>query len=104
MRKIAEGEVYKTITVENKVFNVIYGYSDEAERINNEPQPIFPDFLENPEYTDDGKPFVMAYQDVCEYYEPKPEISGENWCNDCIWFKSQKEGIGICHCNERRNI
>ena len=99
---VSEGNLYKIVTVADKNFEIRYGYTCEGERARWEPSPIYPDFLAFPEYTADGYPFAVAYQDTCKHYIPKPNVAGENWCNDCKLFDKQEDYIGICRCEERR--
>ncbi len=99
-----EGELYKIITIHGKAFPIYYGYHSEAERGRWEPTPLFPDFLLNATYTEDGQPYARADQDVCEHYQPKPTESGENWCNDCWHFLLGEDIIGICQCDKRKQI
>ncbi len=104
MSNIKEGNLYKTITVADKTFQIYYGYYSENERAIWEPAPIFPDFLKNPVFTDSGLPFTRADQDVCPHYSPKPKVSGEEWCNDCKHFKPGEDLIGICRCSKRKDL
>ncbi len=104
MSSLKEGSIYKTLNVEGKKFEIFYGYYCDAERELWEPTPIFPDFTKSPQFTDDGMPYVTAEQDICEHYEPKERVSGENWCDDCAFFLKGEEIIGVCRCNERKNI
>ena len=53
-------------------------------------------------YTKDGIPFVTADQDICEWFNPKLEISSENWCNDCEYIEKHEEFIGLCKCPFRK--
>lgn len=99
-----EGELYKSISVGGEIFEIIYGFYDECERGNWPTTPIFPDFLKEPMYTNDGIPFVTASQQICEDYKPKQIVSGEEWCNDCEYFETGEEIIGLCKCEKRRNI
>lgn len=99
---IREGDLYKSVTVEDTVFEIYYGYACEQEREFWEPSPIYPDFLSSPVYTARGYPFATAYQDVCRHYLPKPDASNENWCNDCAYFNKYEEYIGVCRCEIRR--
>jgi len=106
MKKIRDGSLYKTVEIEGVTFRVYYGYESESERVRGwEPTPQYPDFKKQPIYTKDGAPFVMADQDICEHFEPKPEISSEGWCNDCEHLESHEEFIGICRCplQQRKN-
>ncbi len=97
-----EGDLYKIITVHGKAFPIYYGYYSEAERGRWEPTPIFPNFVQSADYTEDGVPYTRADQDVCQHYQPKPAVSGENWCNDCQHFLIGEDIIGICQCEKRK--
>ena len=98
-----EGDLYKTVSVFGEDFELRYGYYDpELERGKIEPTLIYPNFKEKPLYTDDGVPFVMADQDICEHFLPKPKISSEGWCNDCLHMEKHEEFIGLCRCELRR--
>lgn len=90
-----EGDLYKKITVAGKTFELYYGYYEEFEREYNEPMPLYPDFLRQPHYTDDGEPIVTGMQDACAYYIGKE--SGDS-CASCRHFKSCEELFGICYC------
>ncbi len=103
MSNIKEGELYKTLIVRDKAFDILYGYYCEAERDRWEPTPIYPDFIKNPQYTKEGLAYVTAEQSVCEHYKPKANASGEEWCNDCMHFKLEQEIIGVCECDLKRN-
>ncbi len=102
MDRINEGELYKVITVEEKSFHVYYGYYSDTEREMWEPVPIFPNFEKEPVFTNEGKPYTRADQDACEHYLPKPDVSGEDWCNDCKHFSLGEDVIGVCRCDKRK--
>ncbi len=104
MKNIEEGSLYKSITIEDNTFDIFYGYYSEAERQRWEPAPIFPDFTKTPMFTQDGAPYTRADQDVCKHYTPKPQVSGENWCNDCQHYRLGEEVLGVCLCDKRNNI
>ncbi len=99
-----EGSLYKSITLEGHTFHIYYGYYSDAERARWDPTPLYPDFIREPQRTDDGRPFARADQDVCDCYHPKSTVSGENWCNDCQHFHLGEELIGVCRCDRRRAI
>ncbi len=103
VKKFESGSLYKIITVEDRKFEIRYGFYSDAERERwNEPTPIYPNFLKEPIYTGSGKPVARADQDVCEHYSPKPDESGEGWCNDCVHFEVKEDLIGICNCSSKR--
>ena len=97
-----EGDLYKIITVHGRKFEIYYGYYEESDRYSKYPDPIevFPDFIKNPVYTDDGIPFVSAIQDTCKYYEKIKDTTDK--CADCVHFDQAEELIGICKCKQRR--
>ena len=99
---IKEGDVYKVITIDDKSFEIRYGYETPEEKIRGwEPTPIFPDFEKNPEYTKEGCPIVTVYQNVCKHYKPKVKKHSEKWCENCNYFESKERYMGICKCKER---
>lgn len=102
-----EGDLFKVITAYGKSFELRYGYYDEQDRYSkyNEPVEIYPNFLENPEYTDDGIPFATAMQDRCKSFKLKDKNNDEgedNTCFHCIYYEKCDELLGICKCPKRR--
>ncbi len=104
MAEIKEGTLYKSIIIGKDTFHIYYGYHSDTERAHWEPTPIFPNFINAPMFTADGKPYARADQDVCEHYKPKTYVSDENWCNDCMHFRLHDEILGICHCDKRQCV
>lgn len=100
MNKIRDGDLYKTVTVFNKTFELYYGYYDESERQSKytEPIPIYPSFIDEPMYTEDGYPFATEMQDICRHFLGN---EGEDSCFACRHFQKGEELIGICRCQQR---
>lgn len=100
-RIIKEGDLYKVIKTFGKTFELYYGYYEEQDRYGkyNEPVEIYPDFIKNPLYTDDGIPFVTAIQEVCEYYKKINDTTDR--CIDCYYYQKGEELFGLCKCKER---
>lgn len=98
----AEGDLHKIIHVEGVSFPLHYGYYDECDRNNPlvDPMPIYPDFLENPQYTPQGFPFVTKMQDACSHY--LGEANGCEECAECAWYRHGQELLGICCCPDNR--
>lgn len=94
-----EGDLYKEITIRGKTFQLFYGFYEpfERESRDSEPMPIYPDFLKNPVFTDEGVPFVTAMQDVCKRFRGKADSDS---CADCEHFLSCEELFGLCTCPE----
>ena len=102
-----EGELHKVITTHGKTFELYYGYYEEIDRQNpnTEPMPIYPNFIENPVYTDDGIPFVTAMQDRCNYFKLKAKECDEgedNSCDNCSHYEKCEELLGVCRCKAKR--
>ncbi len=91
-----EGELYKEINIFGERFEIFYGYYEECERDNEniEPMPIYPDFIINPKFTKDGRPFVTKMQDACKYYKGK--ILTYKECADCEFYRHGEDFLGIC--------
>ncbi len=97
------GDIYKILHIAGEEFIIRYGfYPVFGKNTYCEPEPIFPDFTKVPLYTAKGEPFVTADQDICTNYLPKSNASGEEWCNDCLYFVHGEDTVGICCCSARR--
>ena len=97
-----EGELYRTFLIHGKSFSLYYGYYDDRDReyYNSEPTPIYPDLLNEPQYTDEGYPIVTMMQDPCRFYEG--DIETDNNCAMCKHFNKCEEFFGICSCRINR--
>ncbi|MBP3437020.1 MAG: hypothetical protein J6K61_03820 [Clostridia bacterium] len=96
-----EGEVAKKITAFGKTFILYYGYYSESEKRKGTVGllPIYPDFLNQPTYTDEGFPFVTQMQDGCKYLLP---LSADGDCFSCRHYRQGEDLIGICACEKNR--
>lgn len=101
-KKVIEGEIFDIINVEDKSFEIKYGYYEEYEREYGEPVPLFPDMAENPEYTKDGYRIVTKMQDPCKQFEFKTENFSEEWCGSCSYYKDEKSLISVCTNNKNK--
>ncbi len=99
--KIREGDLYDIIIVDEKVFEIRYGFHEEFERHSGEPFPIFPHLDKNAEYTKDGYRIITQMQDPCEDFEFKTKDFSERVCGGCIYFGDNNKLIDICK-NERQ--
>ena len=100
-RSNVEGELYRVINVQGTEFAIYYGYYEEIDRTNPqaEPMPIYPDFLKNPQKTNDGFEFVTKMQDACSSYIGEAHACPE--CADCKYFKEGSDLIGVCTCRKK---
>lgn len=101
MNKKKDGDFYKRVKVFGGEFDIYYGYYDERERQSkySEPMPIYPNFIKDPIYNPDGYLFATEMQDVCPYYDGKPDIDS---CYGCRSFRKGEELIGLCLNSERK--
>lgn len=102
-----EGNLHKVITAHGKTFELYYGYYEDCDRENPlaEPMPIYPNFIENPVYTDEGVPFVTAMQDPCKHFKHgagRSDDGEDNTCSYCIHYEKCEELLGVCRCMARR--
>lgn len=97
-----EGDVHEVVSVGGHSFTIRYGYYDELERSSTDPIPIYPCFLTDPHYTEEGFPLITRIQDACEHYAAEHEGGGDGWCADCLHCSGDHGEIGICQCIHRR--
>ena len=99
-----EGDLYKVITTYGKTFELRYGYYEECDRQNPlcKPVVIYPDFLKEPVYTEEGMPLVTMMQDACEKYIGKNEKTPDTSCADCQYFQRGEEWFGVCTCQKNK--
>lgn len=101
--KPEEGLLYRCVTIYGHTFPLYYGYYEECDRINPEvdPMPIYPDFLKEPRFTEQGHPFVTKMQDACPYYRGKAGKCRE--CADCKYYQHGDDLLGICLCPKHQS-
>lgn len=95
-----EGDLFKIIELHGRVFEIRYGYYEEIDR-HHEPMEIYPDFVKNPVYTNDGFPFVTLMQEPCEHYKKKGTDSDKE-CGSCKYMERGEELIAVCRCKKKR--
>ena len=59
----AKGEIYRIFSLEGSELKIIFRYNEKFGRYIGD----FPDFEQEPLYTDSGKPWVCAVQDMCSH-------------------------------------
>lgn len=95
MHRPCDGDLYRKVELHGRCFELRYGYYEEFERARGEPIPIYPDFAVNPQYTDEGYPFVTQMQALCAHGESR---FADGCCADCRHYLDGAELIGICLC------
>ena len=99
-----EGDLYKRIEIDGHVFELRFGYYEEFERESGEPVVIYPDLTAQALYTKDGRRLVTAIQDPCEHYIVPEGRARDECCNDCRYYVTGGDDIGICsHRSMRRD-
>ena len=101
-----EGDIYKVVETFGKTFELRYGFYDERDRQSPlcEPAIIYPDFIREPLFAENGEPFVTVMQDACEHYDGNIEQTPDSTCAECKHFKQGKEWFGICTCPKNRKL
>ena len=97
-----EGDLYRIIRAHGRVFEIRYGYYEEADRQNPlvSPMEMYPNFEKEPVYTDDGVPFVTAIQSPCSHFSG--EEDEDNTCYQCAHYEKCEELLGLCRCRARQ--
>lgn len=97
-----EGDLFKIIHLHGRTFEIRYGFYEECDRHTKyaEPIEIYPDFLKEPQFTDDGLAFVTAVQAPCEYFSGKKNENST--CEECSYYHHGEELIGICSCQKNQ--
>ena len=96
-----EGDLFKVIELHGARFEIRYGYYEEIERQQHEPMEIYPDFIKNPVYTEDGFPFVTLMQDACKDYKTNGNDFDRD-CSSCIYVEPGDELIAVCRCKKNK--
>ena len=96
-----EGDLYRTITIDEHKFELRYGYYAEFER-GGDPVVIYPNLLKERLYTKEGKMLVSAVQDPCKHYGVPHGREKNDCCGDCIYYSEPRDEIGICLCEQNR--
>ena len=100
-----EGDLYKVVVTFGKTFELRYGFYDERDRQSPlcEPAIIYPDFVREPLFTEDGEPFATVMQDACGHYDGNTKRTPDSTCAECKHFLQGEEWFGVCVCKERNN-
>lgn len=95
-----EGDLYARIQHAGHTFDLYYGYYEECDRQNPmvKPVPLYPDFIKNPQFDDQGHPFTTEMQDACQYYVGNLRDDG---CYGCEHYRRVIDFIGVCTCKVR---
>ena len=93
-----EGDLFKIIRLCGETFEIRYGFYEECDRHTKyaEPIEIYPNFLKEPQFTDEGLAFVTAVQVPCEFFSAKKNENST--CEECSYYRHGEELIGICSC------
>lgn len=94
--------LYKVFRAGGRSFPVYLEYDEHL----GESYPAYPDFEERPEYTDEGRPFATAEQEICPHCKPNAsEKDPPGDCGGCGWFYREQtpyDPIGICMCDLKK--
>ena len=94
-----EGDLFSIIECMGRRFEIRYGYYEEKDR-KFEPIPIYPDFVKEPVYTEDGTLFATAMQQPCNCFRGKKDENST--CEDCFYYQKCEALLGICTCAKNK--
>ena len=57
-----------------------------------EPMEIYPDFLKEPQHTDEGMPFITAIQSPCDHFVGNRDANST--CEECAHYRHGEELLG----------
>ena len=99
-----EGDLYKVVVTFGKTFELRYGFYEERDRQSPlcAPAVIYPDFIREPQFTEEGEPFVTMMQDACAYYTGNEKRTQDSTCAECKHFKRGEEWFGVCAYGKRK--
>ena len=99
--KYNEGDLYRSVDIFGKIFNIYYGYYEDYERdsLFNDPVPVYPNLRDNPEYDGDGNRIVTEMQIACPHYNG---TIMEDSCSHCPYYQRVDDLFGICLCEQNR--
>lgn len=87
--------LFRVFTVAGREFHIYYEYYEAM----GKSYPDYPDFVSQPEYTDEGYAYAHYVQEGCLYGTAKDGSPGipEN-CGMCSYFRREKADvpIGVC--------
>ena len=99
MTAIKEGDVFRRVEIDGKLFEIRYGYYEDYEREAGDPIPIYPDLHAVPTFGESGLRIVSAIQQACENFSPKCNgCEKEADCGFCKHYREAHPGdmLGIC--------
>ncbi len=93
-----EGDIFKIVQLYGRTFEIQYGFYEECDRhsLYAEPIPIYPNFIKDPQFTNEGLPFVTAIQSPCIHFTGNKNENST--CEDCSSYRQGEELLGICTC------
>ena len=101
LKEAREGEIYEVVNTFGKTFELKYGYYDDKDR-SGPPDVIYPDFIQEPIYTDSGEPLVTMMQDACPYYKGNVKRMDDATCGECKYVLRDKAWFGLCRCPKNK--
>ena len=97
-----EGDLFKVIKLHGTTFEIRYGYYEDIDR-QYDPYEVYPDFIKEPMYTNDGYPFVTLMQSPCEHFDGHGK-GVDHDCGSCIYMERGDELIAVCRCPQNKKL
>lgn len=100
--ELEQKRLYKVFRVGGRCFPVYLEYDEQF----RESYPVYPNFEERPEYTNEGRTFATAGQESCAHCKPSaPGKPPPGDCGGCGWFYREQahyDPIGVCMSDAQR--
>ena len=93
-------EKTKKYDVEGTTLTIPLRYDADSGRY----MEVYPDFIENPIYTPEGRPIMLTLEDACAFGEKKGANEALSDCGSCRFYRQLPNTlIGVCGHEKKRN-
>lgn len=92
-------EKTKTYHVEGATFTIPLRYDEKSGRY----MEVYPDFIKNPVYTQEGYPIMLTLEDACVFGKGKNANEPLVDCGSCHFYRQLPNAlIGVCGHEKKR--
>lgn len=92
-------EKTKTYHVEGATLTIPLRYDEKSGRY----MEVYPDFIENPVYTPEGRPIMLTLKDACAFGEKRDANEELVDCGSCRFYRQAPNTlIGVCGCEKKQ--
>lgn len=92
-------EKKKKYNVEGALLMIPLRYDEKSGRY----MEVYPDFINNPVYTPEGRPIMLTLEDACAFGKQKDTNEPLIDCGSCRFYRQAPNAlIGVCRCEKKR--